>query len=113
MRWRLPLLLKEKVISPFAAPERVVFLKQKREGRHWTDWAGCALYLCLAADLFAHSPRIGVLLLPSVLHEIVVAASFLLRRPLAQQAKGLAPRIAAYVGSFLVLAFLRLASAYH
>ncbi|MCU1285273.1 MAG: protein-S-isoprenylcysteine methyltransferase [Acidobacteriales bacterium] len=107
------MLLKEQVISIQSKPEVVAPITQKRDGRHWTDWAGCALYLCLAVDLLVHSPKIGILLLPGVLHETVVAASFLLRRPLAQQAKGLGPRIAAYVGTFMMVAFVRLASSYY
>jgi len=59
------------------------------------------------------APEIGILLLPSVLHELVAAASFLVRRPLAKQSRGLKPRLAAYVGTFLIFGFTAFSSAFH
>jgi protein-S-isoprenylcysteine O-methyltransferase Ste14 len=80
--------------------------------RHWSDWAGCLLWLALVADTLTHSPQIGILLLPTVFHELIVAFSFLVRRPLSRQSRGWRPRVAAYSGTFLVLAFIRFASAF-
>jgi protein-S-isoprenylcysteine O-methyltransferase Ste14 len=76
----------------------------------WTDWVGCLFYITIALDTLVHSPRITLLLLPAVLHELVVAASFIIRRPLNRTISGWKPRVAAYTGTFLVLGFIRLSS---
>jgi protein-S-isoprenylcysteine O-methyltransferase Ste14 len=89
-----------------------VKFSQAYKRRSWTDWVGCSLYVALAVDIAVHSPQIGILLLPSVLHELLVAGSFLIRRPLCRQAEGWKPRLAAYSGTFLVIGFIRFASTF-
>src|SRR5437879_4796968 len=76
----------------------------------WTDMVGCLFYIMIALDTLVHSPRITILLLPTVLHELIVAASFIIRRPLNRSISGWKPRVAAYSGTFLVLGFVRLSS---
>jgi protein-S-isoprenylcysteine O-methyltransferase Ste14 len=88
-------------------------VSQKESRRHWSDWAGSAFYVALAIDILVHAPQIGILLLPSVLHELIAATSFLVRRPLARQSKGWKPRTAAYLGTFLVVGFTRFSGAFH
>jgi protein-S-isoprenylcysteine O-methyltransferase Ste14 len=63
--------------------------------------------------MFVHAPQIGILLLPTVLHELLVAASFLIRRPLNRQSKGWKPPLVAYIGTFLVMAFIRFSAVLH
>lgn len=77
--------------------------------RNWTDIAGFAFYIALAASALLRIPRVGILLLPAVLHEILVASGFLLRRPLRRTLQGLGPRLAAYSGTFLLVAFVEVA----
>jgi protein-S-isoprenylcysteine O-methyltransferase Ste14 len=75
------------------------------------DWIGCLIYLLIARDVLVHSSaRLAILLLPTALHEIIIATSFLIRRPLSQRLTGWAPRITAYVGTFLVFVFIRISA---
>ncbi|MCU1305728.1 MAG: putative protein-S-isoprenylcysteine O-methyltransferase [Acidobacteriaceae bacterium] len=112
MRWSLALRLRQDsgLLQPATCD---IVASPRKQLRHWTDWAGCLLYITIAVDMVVHAPQIGILLLPSVLHELIAAASFLIRRPLARQSNGWQPRLAAYLGSFLVIIFIRLSSAYH
>jgi protein-S-isoprenylcysteine O-methyltransferase Ste14 len=86
---------------------------RKEFRRHWSDLAGCAFYIALTVDILVHAPQIGILLLPSVLHELMAATSFLVRRPLVRRSKGWKPRMAAYLGTFLVICFTRFSGAFH
>jgi protein-S-isoprenylcysteine O-methyltransferase Ste14 len=75
------------------------------------DWIGCLIYLLIARDVLVHSStRMAILLLPIALHEIIVAGSFLIRRPLNRKMSGWKPRVTAYIGTFLVFGFIRLSS---
>lgn len=73
------------------------------------DWIGFLCFATLAGNILIHSPKIGLLLLPTLLHEIVTAVSFIIRQPLRQQATGLVPRAAAYAGTFLIPGFFEFA----
>lgn len=90
-------------------PEAFVLTGNLTPRRNWTDIVGFAFYIVLAASVMLRVPRMGILLLPAVLHEILVASGFLLRRPLQRSLKGLTPRLAAYTGTFLLLAFVEVA----
>ncbi len=84
-----------------------------RPSRHWSDFAGFAFYLAAALDFVRHMPReLVALLAPSLLHELAVAASFLIRRPLRMQLKGWGPAAAGYGGALILMVFFRLARAW-
>jgi protein-S-isoprenylcysteine O-methyltransferase Ste14 len=76
---------------------------------HWSDWAGLACFTALAALLWRRSPEFGLAVLPALCYELLVAASFVLRRPPARTAQGWMPRAVAYAHSFLPMVFLELA----
>jgi protein-S-isoprenylcysteine O-methyltransferase Ste14 len=86
-----------------AAP--VIATLPKRARHHWSDWAGCVFHSALAFALLWRSPRFGVLLLPTLLYDLALAASFLTRRPLRRQFASWPARAAAYSGTVLLPAF--------
>jgi protein-S-isoprenylcysteine O-methyltransferase Ste14 len=83
-----------------------------RTTRHWSDWVGVAVFTALGINLYTQSPEFGLLILPALLQELVVAISFLLRPRERLGAPGWLPRIVAYANSFGVLLFLWYAARY-
>ena len=81
--------------------------------RQWTDWIGTAAFAALALTLFRRFPAFGLLVLPALLQEILIAISFLVRGRARAGAVGWAPRLVAYANSFLVVGFIWFASAGH
>lgn len=81
-----------------------------QSGRHhWTDWVGIAFFLLLAFAALRRSPVLGIMVLPLYFCDVVVAISFLVRRPAKARLVGWRPRIFTYGGSFLIQTFLVLA----
>jgi protein-S-isoprenylcysteine O-methyltransferase Ste14 len=80
--------------------------------RHWSDWVGVAVFTAIGVNLFTRSPEFGLLLLPALLQELVVAVSFLLRPRERLGAPGWGARIVAYANSFGVMLFLWYAARY-
>ncbi len=74
--------------------------------RDWSDWAGFVFWSISVLCLLARVGGLALLFLPSILHEALVAASFLLRHRRRAQLSGIAPRLAAYAGTFLIPAFV-------
>jgi len=72
---------------------------------HWSDWVGFIFFMSVAALFFRRSMMAGFMLCPILLHEAMVAFSFLLRQPARGELPGWRPRIAAYAGTFFVLSF--------
>jgi protein-S-isoprenylcysteine O-methyltransferase Ste14 len=70
-------------------------------------------YTALAAQLLWPPSEWGVLMLPSVLHELFVAGTFLIRPRPRRTLPGLLPKAVGYAHTFLLLAFLQFASAWH
>lgn len=77
-----------------------------------SDWVGFACFAGWAVinggmgvSVFLRTPAIAVFLIPTFLHDSLIAASFLCRKPLRQQAEGWMPRLAAYTASVIVPAF--------
>jgi protein-S-isoprenylcysteine O-methyltransferase Ste14 len=70
--------------------------------RRFSDWFGFVFFLFFAGFLFWRAPRLGLLMLPGVLHELLTAFCFLLRRNPKASLSGLGPRIAAYGATFLM-----------
>ncbi len=89
------------------APEDVTSAPRARH--HWSDWAGFVLNLGMAVFILARSWRLGIFILPGLWYELMVAASFLIRRPAVRKLTGWLPRVATYGGSLLMLAVLQLA----
>ncbi len=81
--------------------------------RHWSDYAGFLFYLAVAINFLRHMPREIILLLtPTLLHELAVAVSFLIRRPLRMQLPGWGPALAGYGGALIGLVFFSVAQAW-
>jgi protein-S-isoprenylcysteine O-methyltransferase Ste14 len=77
-----------------------------------SGWAGFAFFLCwtglnlvLTGGVFRNTPAVALLLVPTFVHELLIAVAFLLRRPLRNQAEGWAPSLSAYGATFLMPAF--------
>ena len=78
-----------------------------------SNWVGSLFYLLLAVRIIIQSPTIGVWMLPSFLHELIISVGFLTRKPLRRTAPGFLPRIAAYSGTFIFPLFLTWAGKWH
>jgi protein-S-isoprenylcysteine O-methyltransferase Ste14 len=85
------------------------------EGSHrrFSDWFGCIFFVAFALFLLRRAPHLGLLMLPSILHEMLTAACFLLRGRAKTQLSGLGPRLAAYGGSFLMPGLMIAQTTYH
>jgi len=79
---------------------------------HWSDWAGLAAFTALAVSLWHRAPEFGLAVLPAFTAELLVAASFLVRKPATSRAVGWRPRAVAYAHTFLPMVFLELAGRY-
>ncbi len=86
---------------------------QIRSTRHWSDWVGVVAFTAIGANLYTQAPEFGILILPGILQELVVAASFLLRPRRRLNAAGWRPRLVAYANTFGVMLFLWYAARYH
>jgi protein-S-isoprenylcysteine O-methyltransferase Ste14 len=86
---------------------------QVRSTRHWSDWVGVVVFTAIGVNLYRQSPEFGILILPSILQELIVAASFLLRPRRRRAATGWLPRLVAYANTFGVMLFLMYAAARH
>lgn len=83
---------------------------QRTRGREWSDWAGFVSFIALTAVLILRAPKVGIFLLPGITHELMSACTFLMRRRVERRAMGWQPRVSAYGATFLVPAFVVLAS---
>ncbi len=77
--------------------------------RHWSDWVGTAAFTAMALGLWRQSPEFGVLLLPGLIQELLIAASFLVRGRARSVAPSWPARVVAYVNSFMVMVFILVA----
>ena len=78
-----------------------------------SNWVGSLFYLLLAIRIILQSPTIGVWMLPSFFHELIISVGFLTRKPLRRTAPGFLPRVAAYSGTFIFPVFLTWAGKWH
>ena len=83
-----------------------------RSTRHWSDWVGLVAFTAIGANLYRQAPEFGILILPGILQELIVAVSFLLRSRERQGAPGWASRLVAYLNTFIVMVFLTWAARY-
>ena len=79
---------------------------------HWSDWLGLVAFTGLAVALWRRAPEFGLAVIPALSAELLVAASFILRRPLQRTSVGWVPRAVAYAHSFLPMVFIELAGAH-
>ena len=89
---------------------KVVRLPSRQRRHHWSDWVGFLFCVWLVITVFRRSPTLGMLMMPACLHDIVAGVAFLVRRPARAQLSGWGPRMATYTSTFLIPAFLALAS---
>lgn len=78
--------------------------------RHWSDWAGTLAFTAIAVGLWRQAPEFGVLILPGLIQELLIAVSFLVRGRARAAAPTLGSRVVAYANSFLVMVFIMVAS---
>jgi protein-S-isoprenylcysteine O-methyltransferase Ste14 len=78
--------------------------------RHWSDWAGTLAFTAIAVGLWRQAPEFGVLILPGLIQELLIAVSFLVRGRARTGAPGWASRVVAYANSFLVMVFILVAA---
>ena len=78
--------------------------------RHWSDWTGMFAFTAIAVGLWRQSPEFGVLILPGLVQELLIAISFLVRGRSRAGAPGWASRLVAYANSFLVMVFILVAA---
>jgi protein-S-isoprenylcysteine O-methyltransferase Ste14 len=78
--------------------------------RHWSDWIGTLAFTAIAVGLWRRSPEFGVLILPGLIQELLVAISFLVRGRPRAEAPGWVSRLVAYANSFLVMVFILVAA---
>jgi protein-S-isoprenylcysteine O-methyltransferase Ste14 len=83
-----------------------------RSTRHWSDWVGLVAFTAIGANLYRQAPEFGILILPGLLQELIVAVSFLLRSRERQGVPGWVPRLVAYLNTFVVMVFLTWAARY-
>jgi protein-S-isoprenylcysteine O-methyltransferase Ste14 len=81
--------------------------------RHWSDWIGTAAFVALGVLLWRRAPEFGVLVLPAILQELLVVVSFLVRGRARMGAPSWDARAIAYANSFVILAFIWVASRAH
>ena len=81
--------------------------------RHWSDFVGVVCYTVLAVNIALGSRELGLLILPSLVHELLVAAAFILRGPARRITVGVVPRAVGYLHTFLIIGFLQFAAVFH
>jgi protein-S-isoprenylcysteine O-methyltransferase Ste14 len=86
---------------------------QIRSSRHWSDWVGVLAFTGIGINLFRQSTEFGILILPGILQELIVAASFLLRPRSRRGISGWKPRLVAYANTFGIMLFLMYAASAH
>jgi len=74
--------------------------------RHWSDWAGTLAFTAIAVGLWRQAPEFGVLILPGLIQELLIAISFLVRGRARAGAPGWTARLVAYANSFLLMVFI-------
>lgn len=80
--------------------------------RSRADWFGFLFFASYALFLMWRAPRIGLLMLPTIVHELLVVTSFLMRGAAKARLRTLGARLAAYAGTFLLPAFMVAATTY-
>ena len=74
-----------------------------------SDWAGFVAFGALAIWTFFRMPGLGILLLPTIAHELFMAMGFLIRDRAKATRRRAGAQVAAYGGTFLVFGFFHAA----
>ncbi len=74
--------------------------KTRRE--RWSDWAGCVAAVGFCAGLWTRASVLGILLAPTLLHNLLIAVSFLIRRSPRAALTTVPARISAYATTVLL-----------
>ncbi len=77
-----------------------------RPARNVSDWIGCLFFGAFALTLPLTSGNTGLMLLPPMIYELIVAVTFLIRGRARRSLGGIGPRAAAYGATFLLPIFL-------
>jgi protein-S-isoprenylcysteine O-methyltransferase Ste14 len=75
-----------------------------------SDWVGFLCFAAFAGVSLTKAPAVGMLLLPTIAYESFMAIGFLIRDPVRGAVRSARARLAAYAGTFLLLAFFPLAN---
>lgn len=73
-----------------------------------TNWVGFVVFAAWAVHTLSKMPAAGIMLAPTLLMELAVAISFLIRDEPVAVSSGLRARFSAYAGSFMMVVFLEL-----
>jgi protein-S-isoprenylcysteine O-methyltransferase Ste14 len=82
----------------------------ERSPRTAADWFGFVFFCAFALFIPLTSGRLGLMLLPPMLYEVAVAATFLVRNRARRTLPGVGPRSAAYAATFLIPLFIWVSS---
>ena len=77
-----------------------------------SNWVGFTFFAVWTAMTLSKIPAAGIMLAPTLLFELSVAVSFLIRDQPKATNRSLRARVSAYGGSFLVIVFTQLAGRY-
>lgn len=80
-------------------------LKQRRT----SDYVGFCFFLALVASGFAAGREMALLMSPLLLQNLLIALSFLIRKPAAAQITSLGARLVSYGNAFVILIFTTVA----
>ncbi len=78
----------------------------RRTHRDWADWAGFLSYLAFTLIFLFRMRQQGILLAPSLAHELVIAFAFLVRKRAKAKLTSFDARLCAYGATFLLPAFM-------
>jgi protein-S-isoprenylcysteine O-methyltransferase Ste14 len=78
--------------------------------RHWTDWVGFVAQIIFALKVVLRSGSIGVLMFPTMLHELLIAYLFMSRDRAVRTARGWRPVALAFGAGYFVPIFVAVAS---
>jgi protein-S-isoprenylcysteine O-methyltransferase Ste14 len=80
-----------------------------RASRIAADWIGFLFFCAFALTIPLTAGSSGLLLLPPMLYEVAVAGTFLSRNRARRSLQGVAPRLIAYIATFLLPLFIWIA----
>lgn len=80
--------------------------------RRASDWVGFLGHLGVAVVTVVRTPSLTVYVLPSIIHMLLAAGSFLVRETARRREQDPLGRIVSYVGGFGVFAFVQFASVF-
>ncbi len=84
---------------------------EKNTQQRWVDSVGCVCAVAFCCSLLVRSAGLGLLLAPTLLHNLLLAASFIMRRAPQARISSLPARASAYGVTVLVPVYLVLAPA--